>query len=99
MKAFSDLIYGKFQNSHQCDTGRHSVCLILHFTSVSGMLVEGRDEASGRLRGEEDKSVLAMGFFSFLPELDQLFLAKHTSHICCRGGSVEKGLKGKNRSS
>lgn len=48
--------------------------------------------------GEEEKSVIAMGLFSFLPELDKLFLAKHTSHMCCGGGSVGKGLEGKNRS-
>lgn len=49
--------------------------------------------------GEEEKSVKATGFFSFLPELDPLSLDERTSHTCCRGGSVEKGLEGKNRSS
>lgn len=61
--------------------------------------VMGRDGAPGRPRGRGREISYSHGILSFLPELDQLFWAKHTSHMCCGGGSVEKGLEGKNRSS
>lgn len=42
-------------------------------------------------RGGKGKSIsVAKRVFSFLPELDQLSLDSHTSHMGCRGGSVEK---------
>lgn len=41
-------------------------------------------------RGGEGKSIsVARRVFSFLLELDQLSLDSHTSHMGCRGGSVE----------